>query len=62
MEVFEAVRTVLAVRQYQDKPVPPEVKGRILEAGHLTASAMNSQPWHFILVDDKPPSRLSRRS
>ena len=24
MEVFEAVRTVLAVREYQDKPVPPE--------------------------------------
>jgi hypothetical protein len=25
MEVFDAVRTVLAVRQYQDRPVPDEV-------------------------------------
>ena len=24
MEVYEAVRTALAVRQYQDKPVPAE--------------------------------------
>ena len=53
MKVYDAVRTVLAVRQYQDKPVPPEVVQRILAAAHLTASSMNLQPWHFILVDDK---------
>jgi len=28
--VFEAVRTVLAVREYQDKPVPDDVIGRIV--------------------------------
>jgi nitroreductase len=33
MEVFNAVRTVLAVRNYQDKPVPPEIVRRIVEAG-----------------------------
>jgi nitroreductase len=44
---------VLAVRQYQDKAVPPEVVRRILEAGRLTGSAMNKQPWHFIVVDDR---------
>jgi nitroreductase len=52
MEVFEAVQTVLAVRSYQSKPVPPEVTRRIVEAGRLTASSMNRQPWHFIVVDD----------
>lgn len=51
METFEAVRTVLAVRAYQDKPVPPEVIRRIVEAGHLTASSMNGQPWHFVVVE-----------
>ena len=30
MEVFEAVRTVLAVRAYTDMPVPPEVVRRIV--------------------------------
>ena len=53
MEVFEAVRTVLAVRDFLQTPVPPEIVRRILEAGRLTASSMNRQPWHFVLVDDR---------
>jgi len=57
METFEAVRTVLAVRAYQDKPVPPETIRRIVEAGHLTASSMNGQPWHFIVVEQRETLR-----
>jgi len=53
MDVFEAVRTVLAVRQYKDKPVPADVVRRIVEAGHLTASSINKQPWHFIVVEER---------
>jgi len=52
VEVFDAVRTVLAVRNYQDRPVPPDTVRRIVEAGRLTASSMNAQPWHFIVVED----------
>ena len=57
MEVFEAVRTVLAVRTYQDKPVPPAIIRRIVEAGRLTASSMNRQPWHFIVVENRDTLR-----
>lgn len=53
MDVFEAVRTVLAVRSYQDKPVPEEVVRRIVEAAHLSASSVNKQPWHFVVVQDR---------
>ena len=53
MEVFEAVRTVLAIRNYKETQVPPDVVRRIVEAGRLTGSAMNGQPWHFIVIDDK---------
>lgn len=53
MEVFEAIRTVLAVRAFEDRPVSDELVDRILEAGRLTASAMNKQPWHFIVVRDR---------
>ena len=53
MEVFEAVKTILAVRSYQAKPVPPDVIQRIVEAGHQTGSSMNLQPWHFIVVEDR---------
>jgi nitroreductase len=57
MEVFEAVRTVLAVREFQDKPVPPETARRIVEAAWLSPSAANRQPWHFIAVDDRDTLR-----
>jgi nitroreductase len=57
MEVFETVRTVLAVRAYQDKPVPPDVVRRIVEAGRLTASSMNAQPWHFVVVEERDTLR-----
>jgi nitroreductase len=52
-KVFEVVRTVLAVREYQDGEVPDEVVDRIVEAAHLTASAANRQPWHFVVVRDR---------
>ena len=58
MDVFEAIRTLLAVREYEPRPVPDEVITRILEAGRLTASGMNAQPWHFVVVRD--PAMLRR--
>ena len=53
MDVFNAVRTVLAVREYRETPIPEETVRRIVEAGHLTASSQNRQPWHFVVVDDR---------
>ena len=53
MEVFEAVRTILAIREFQDKSVPPETIRRIVEAGRLTGSSMNRQPWHFVVVQNR---------
>jgi len=52
-EVFEAARTILAVREFEERPVPDDVLGRILEAGRLTASARNGQPWHFVVVRER---------
>ncbi len=57
MDVFEAVRTLLAVRRYQAKPVSEATIRRIVEAGRLTGSAMNMQPWHFIVVQDRETLR-----
>ena len=51
--VFDAVRTVLAVREYQDRAVPAEVVERMVEAARFTASSMNRQPWHFVVVEDR---------
>src|SRR5437764_612053 len=50
-EVFDTARTILAVREYSDRPIPHDVMRRVMDAGHLSASASNRQPWHFILVE-----------
>jgi nitroreductase len=52
MDTFDVARTVLAVRRYQNKPIPDELVERIVEAGRLSASSMNLQPWHFIVIRD----------
>jgi nitroreductase len=51
--VFETVRTVLAVREFEDRPIPDDLLHQIVEAGRLTASSMNLQPWHFVLVTSR---------
>ncbi len=51
-DVFDAIRTLLAVRSYKTTPVPDALVRRIIEAGRLTGSGMNGQPWHFIVVRD----------
>ena len=57
MDVFEGIRTLLAVRRYEDRPVPDPVVRKIVEAGRLTGSAMNLQPWHFVVVQDRETLR-----
>ena len=52
MDVFEAIRTVLAVREYGERPVPDGVVRKIVEAAWLTGSSRNGQPWHFVVVQD----------
>ncbi len=39
-------------RAYQDKPVAREDLIKICEAGRLTPSGCNSQPWKFMVVDE----------
>ena len=51
--VFEAVRTVLAVREFADREVPDEVVHQMVEALRLSASSQNQQPWHFVVVRDR---------
>ena len=53
MEVFQAVRTVLATRSYTQDPIPDNLVSKILQAARLTGSSMNRHPWHFIVVDQR---------
>lgn len=53
MDVFEVAKTMLAVREYTGQPIADETLQRILEAGSMTASRKNLQPWHFVVVREK---------
>lgn len=53
MGVYDVVRTALAVRSYDDKPIPKDAIQRILDAARLTGSSMNKQPWSFIVIQDR---------
>lgn len=52
MEVFEAILTRRTVRQYSGAPISCEDIEKIVDAGRLAASGMNTQPWIFIAITD----------
>ncbi len=53
MKFIELVRKRKSTRKYLSKPVPKEIIDQCLEAARLAPSACNSQPWSFVVVDDK---------
>lgn len=52
MEITEAVKHRVEVREYADRPVEEDAKRAILDAARLAPSGKNSQHWRFLLVDD----------
>jgi nitroreductase len=57
MQVMKAIETMLAVRGYSGKPIGDEIVTRIVQAGRLTASAMNQQAWDFVVIRDRDTLR-----
>ncbi|MEW6592267.1 MAG: nitroreductase family protein [Candidatus Hadarchaeota archaeon] len=53
MDVFEAILRRRSVRTYAQKPVPKRKLEKVLEAARLAPSAVNYQPWRFIVVTDQ---------
>lgn len=50
MDLRTIIENRYSVRSYQQKEVEEEKLIKILEAGQLAPSAVNNQPWHFIVV------------
>jgi len=53
MHVWDAIQTKRAIREFRDETLSEEHIERILQAGRRSQSSKNSQPWHFIAVQDK---------
>ena len=52
MDLYEAMRTAFAARDFTGEPVPDEVLHRILENARFAPSGGNRQGWHVIVVRD----------
>ena len=50
--VIEAINKRRSIRAYEAKPVPRDLVNAVIAAGNEAPSAMNSQPWRFIVVED----------
>ena len=60
METWDAIRSRMNVRRYQDREISDEDMNRILESARRTPSSSNQQRWDFVVVRDK--DRLERLS
>jgi nitroreductase len=50
VDTFLAIASRREVRDYEARALPPEVEERILDAGRLSGSSKNRQPWRFDVV------------
>ena len=52
MSCIDLILKRRSIRKYCNEPVSKKVREKIHEAGRQASSAINAQPWHFIIVDD----------
>ena len=53
MDVVDAIKARRTVRSYSERPVADELIEGLLEAARLAPSALNFQPWRFVVVTDR---------
>jgi len=57
MELFEAIRTLRAMRRLKPDPVSDDDLWTVLEAATMAPSGGNRQPWGFIVIRDPETKR-----
>jgi nitroreductase len=50
---MEAILSRRSIRKYTNEPVPNEIIKELLKAAMSAPSAVNEQPWHFIVIKDR---------
>jgi len=53
MDLIEALETRRSIRNFQDRPVERDVIEKLITLATQAPSAMNSQPWAFVVIADK---------
>lgn len=59
MDFLELSKLRYSVRGYSSRPVPEDLLGKVLESARVAPSAVNKQPWKFVVVrSEEAKSRL----
>lgn len=53
MDLFQALKTRRSVRAFTGARIPEDHIREIIECGTYAPSALNAQPWHFLVVEDR---------
>jgi nitroreductase len=62
-EVFESIYSRRSVRNYKPIDVPDDIIRELIKAGTYAPSAVNRQPWRFVVIKNKEMiTRLSERA
>jgi nitroreductase len=62
-DVFKNIYLRRAVRDYKPQDVPDDIVKELIKAGTYAPSAMNRQPWRFVVIKNRDAiARLSERA
>jgi nitroreductase len=53
VDTYLAIASRREGRKYAKREIPYEVRHRILDAGRLSGSSQNRQPWRFYVLEDR---------
>jgi nitroreductase len=59
VDTFLAIASRREVKAYDGRRIPDDVVQRILDAGRLSGSGGNRQPWRFVLVSQEAQAALA---
>ncbi len=60
MELFQAIEKRQSIRGFLSHPVSRGILSQVLAAGQKAPSAMNSQPWEFVVVSGRALDDIKR--
>ena len=52
-DAIETIMTRTSIRSFTDRPVAADTVEMLLRAGMAAPTAVNLQPWHFVVVNDR---------
>jgi len=62
MDIIDAIKGRKSIRGFKPDPVPKEIIREILEIAKWAPSAMNTQPWEYVVVTGKPLQNIRKKN